>query len=269
MRIQGHKRWEKAVASGYENVRRLTHECLLPALERCEVLLSRLIGLSKFHKLSEVLGLETRDLKAITETLDCLHLLAHHILIHTSEELSQFMAFSKWLRHEIDMQAAEPMSQTLEELMEKTDMVDHPQTLKYIRGALTKSNLRDYIQQLPMMGVGQPPSAADSDRWAPTGQDRSFYDTFKKLLDRRARPQSGGDDSGQVKHPKLNDLTRRLGLQFEKVFGGIALTQRRGILHRTALPLHPDCDAEVADVTMCQEVMVYLTDFFDGSLIGT
>lgn len=255
MKIQGHKRWEKAVATGYENVRRLTHECLLPALERCEVLLSRLIGLSKFHKLSEVLGLETRDLKAITETLDCLHLLAHHILIHTNEELSQFMAFSKWLRHEIDMQAAEPMSQTLEELMEKTDMVDHPQTLKYIRGALTKSNLRDYIQQLPMVGVGRPPSAADSDRWAPTGQDRSFYDTFTKLLDRRARPQSGGDDSGQAKHPKLNDLTRRLGLQFEKVFGGIALTQRRGILHRTALGLHPDCDAEVADVTMCQEVM--------------
>lgn len=266
--MQGHKRWEKAVATGYENIRRLTHECLLPALERSEVLLSRLIGLSKFHKLSGILGLETRDLKAITETLDCLHLLAHHILVHTNEELEQFMAFSKWLRHEIDMQAAEPMSQTLEELMEKTDMVDHSQTLKYIRGALSKSNLRDYIHQLPLMGAGRPP-IADSDRWAPTGQDRSFYDTLKNLLEQRTRPQARDDDSGHVKHPKLNDLTRRLGLQFEKVFGEIALAQRQGILDRSALTLHPDCDAEVADMTMCQEVIDSAANYFEGPLTRT
>lgn len=217
------------------------------------MLLSRLIGLSKFHKLSDVLGLETRALKSIIETLDCLHLLAHHILIHSNEELTQFMAFSKWLRHEIDMQAAEPMSQTLEELMEKMDMIDHGQTLRYIRGALTKSNLRDFIQQLPMMGVVKPP-AAESDKWVPTGHDRSFYDTFRKLLAQRNQPQSGPGESGNAEHPKLNDLTRRLGLQFEKVFGLIALTQRRGILHRSAATLHRDCDAGVISTTMCYEV---------------
>lgn len=255
--IQGHKRWEKAVSSGYENVRRLTHECLLPALERCEVLLSRLIGLSKFTKLSEVLGLETSDLNAIVETMDCLHLQAHHILIHTNEELSQFYSFSRWLRHEIDMQSAEPMSQTLEELMEKTDLVEYPQTLKYIRGALAKSRLRHYIQQLPMMGVPRPPppppSAASMDKWAPTGQghDRSFYDTFKKLL--RQQSQGADDDGNHVELPKMNDLTKRLGLQFEKVFGQIALTQRRGILHRSPLALHPDCDRNVIDMTMRHE----------------
>lgn len=241
------------MSSGYENVRRLTHECLLPALERCEMLLSRLIGLSKFHKLSDVLGLETPELKAIVETLDCLHLLAHHIIIHANEELTQFMAFSKWLRHEIDLMTAEPMSQTLEELMEKTDLIDHPQTLKYVRGALTQSRLRDFIQQLPSMVFGKPPHV-ESDKWAPTGHDRSFYDTFKKLLEQRNQSHSSGGDPVQAEHPKLNDLTRRLGLQFEKVFGQIALTQRRGILHRSALVLHPDCDHEVIGTTMCHEV---------------
>ncbi|PWY90049.1 anaphase-promoting complex component Cut20/Apc4 [Aspergillus heteromorphus CBS 117.55] len=245
---RGHKRWEKAVSTGYENVRRLTHECLLPALERCEVLLSRLIGLSKFYKLSEVLGLETSDLNAIVETLDCLHLLAHRIIIHANEELVEFNSFSRWFRHEIDMQSAEPMSQTLEELMEKTDMIEYPQTLEYIRGALTKSKLRRYIQQLPMMGVARPPPTS-SDKWAPTGHDRSFYDTFKKLLKQSETP----DEAQPAELPKINDLTKRLGLQFERVFGQIALTQRRGILHRSPLTLHPDCDKDVIDIKMCCE----------------
>ena len=223
------------------------------------MLLSRLIGLSKFHKLSDVLGLETSDLNAIVETLDCLHLLAHHILINANEELTQFISFSKWLRHEIDIQSAEPMSQTLNELMEKTDIMEYPKTLKYIRGALTKSALRNFIQQLPMMGVPRPapppstlpPSA--SDKWAPTGygHDRSFYETFKKLLHQQRQSQDGGEP---VDLPKLNDLTKRLGLQFEKVFGQIALTQRRGILHRSTLALGEDCDRDVVDVAMRYEV---------------
>ncbi|KAF7117392.1 hypothetical protein CNMCM5793_006294 [Aspergillus hiratsukae] len=247
---RGHKRWEKAVSSGYENVRRLTHECLLPALERCEVLLSRLIGLSKFQKLSEVLGLETTDLNAAVETLDCLHLVCHQILINANEELAQFIAFSQWLRHEIDMQAAEPMSQTLDELMEKTDMIDYPQTLKYIRGALTKSTLQHFIQQLPMMGVPvAKPSATASDRWT-AADDRPFYDTFKKLLEQLNR---GQNNTNHLELPKMNDLTKRLGLQFEKVFGQIAITQRRSILHRSPLALHPDADQEVIDITMCSE----------------
>ncbi|KAL5338495.1 anaphase-promoting complex, cyclosome, subunit 4-domain-containing protein [Aspergillus crustosus] len=247
---RGHKRWEKAVQAGYENIRRLTHECLLPALERCEVLLSRLIGLSKFQKLSEVLGLETSDLNAIIETLDCLHLLAHHIIITTNEELTQFHSFSRWLRHQIDILSADPESQTLEELMEKTDLVEYPQTLKYIRGALTKSSLRNFIQQSPMIGSARPTSSS-GDKWAPTGgHNRSFYDTFKKLLDQQGQVAA---DANPVELPKLNNLTRRLGLQYERVFSQIAVTQKRGILHRVPLDLHPGCDKTVFDITMRPE----------------
>ena len=248
--------------TGYENVRRLAHECLLPALERCGVLLSRLTGLSKFQKLSDVLGLETSSLCAIIETLDCLHLLAHSILIHTNEELKEFLSFSRWLRHEIDVQSAEPLSQTQEELLERADTIDYPTTLKYVRGALTKSALRDFIRQLPMMGVGrpQPPqsSSMDMDKWKPTGKDGSFYDMFKKLLSQRNRKDRsaalGGDAAARLELPKLNNLIVRLGTQFEKVSGQIALTQRRGILHRSPLALHPDCDKDVIDIAMCYEV---------------
>ncbi|KAL4809251.1 anaphase-promoting complex, cyclosome, subunit 4-domain-containing protein [Aspergillus unguis] len=247
---RGHKRWEKAVASGYEIVRRLTHECLLPALERCEVLISRLIGLSKFQKLSEVLGLETSDLNAIVETLDCLHLLSHNIIVAANEELTQFHAFSRWLRHQIDLLSAEPMSQTLEELMEKTDLVEYPLTLKYIRGAMTKSSLLNFIQQLPMMGFPRPPATA-GDKWTPTeGDKRSFYDMFKKLLEQQSQT---AENAEPVQLPKLHDLTGRLELQSRHVFDSIARTQRRAILHRTPLDLHQGCDKTVFDSTMRSE----------------
>jgi hypothetical protein len=251
--IQGHKRWDKAVAGGYENIRRLTHENLLPALERSQVLISRLVGLSKFHKLSDVLGLDTPKLNGIVETLDCLQLLAHRILIHTNEELDQFTAFSRWLRHEILILGSEPLSQTEEELLEKRDIFDVPPTTKYITGGLQKSVLRNFIRQLPMLGMPSAPQHS-ADKWLPDGHDRSFYDNFKSLLQQQRHVQDKGGDGTSVDAPKLNDLTKRLGIQFEKVFAEIALTQRRGILHRSPLTLHANCDRGVLDLKMCYEV---------------
>ncbi|KAJ5551842.1 Anaphase-promoting complex subunit 4 [Penicillium sp. DV-2018c] len=249
---RGQKRWDKAVASGYENIRRLTHECLLPVLERSQVLLSRLIGLSKFQKLSDVLGLDTIKLNAIGETLDCLHLLAHRILLHANEELQQFTSFSSWLRFEINILNLEPLSQTWEDAQEKRDTIEVPTTVKYITGALTKSALRNFIRQLPMMGVVQPPAPV-TDKWLPDGHDRSFYDTFKSLLQQQRQAQNKGGDGSSVETPKLNDLTKRLEIQFDKVVAEIALTQRRGILHRSPLTLHSDCDQSVIDLTFCYE----------------
>lgn len=219
-----------------------------------------MVGLSKFHKLSDVLGLDTTKLNAIVETLDCLHLLAHRVLTHANEELGQFAAFSRWLRHEIHVLNSEPLSQTLEELQEKRDLFDVPPTVKYIKGALTKSALRNFIRQLPMIGVVQPP-APPADKWLPGEHDRSFFDTFKSLLQQQRESRDKGGDGTSVETPKLNDLTRRLGIQFEKVFGDIALTQRRGILHRSPLTLHSDCDQGVIDLTFCYEVSLRLLNF--------
>lgn len=157
------------------------------------------------------------------------------------------------------MQSCEPMSQTLEELMEKTDMIDYPQTLKYIRGPLTKSALRKFIQQLPMMGFARPPAPTAPDKWAPTEQDGSFYDMFTKLVEQHMKPNpDAGGDTAHSELPKLHDLIRRLGTQFEQVFGQIALTQRRGILHRSPLTLHPECDDGVIDMSMSYEVVTIM-----------
>lgn len=205
------------------------------------------MGLSKFNKLSDVLGLDTIKLNGIVETLDCLHLLAHRILGHANEELAQFSAFSRWLQHEITILNSEPLSQTLEENLEKRELFEVPPTVKYITGALQKSELRNFIRQLPILGLPITPTPI-TDRWLPDGHDRSFYDEFKSLLRQQRQAQNEGRDGTSVDTPKLNDLTRRLGIQFEKVFAEIALTQRRGILHRSPLTLHSDCDSEVLDL---------------------
>ncbi|KAJ5901657.1 Anaphase-promoting complex subunit 4 [Penicillium taxi] len=249
---RGHARWDKAVSVGYEGIRRLTHESLIPALERSQILLSRLVGLSKFQKLSDVLGLDTPKLNAIVETLDCLHLLAHKILIHSNEELHQFAAFSRWLRHEILILNSDPLGQTMEELVGKRDLYEIPTTVKYITGALRKSELRNYIRQLPMLGapVSQAPA---TDKWLPDGHDQSFYDQVKLLFAQKRKLLNHGGDTSTVDSPKLNDLTKRLEIQFEKVYAEIAETQRRGILHRSPLTLHEDCDQSILDLKICYE----------------
>ncbi|PCH01811.1 Anaphase-promoting complex subunit 4 [Penicillium occitanis (nom. inval.)] len=223
---------------------------------RCEVLLSRLIGISKFHKLNHILGLETRDLQEVVETLDCLHLLSHSILTKTTRELHQFMEFARWLRHEIDIQTAEPMSQTLEELLEKSDMIDHATTLEYIEGALTKSSLRRYISSTPGTGT----AAGDAQKRVSDGEKLSFYQAFKNTLAAEEDEKSGDHNNSNNKNepsrpalPQLNHLIARLESQCGKVFGKIALTQRRSILHHCLLVLHPDCDPGVVDTIMHYE----------------
>lgn len=219
------------------------------------MLLSRLIGISKFHKLNHILGLETRDLQDIVETADSLHLLSHAMLTKTSTELAQFFEFARWLRHEIDIQTAEPMSQTLSELQEKSDDIDHAVVLDYIQGALTNSALRLFITSTP-----SPPTGPK--KWWDSGEERqgSFYETYRHALSLQVKedhqqPQLEKKESSQENLPKLNNLIDRLSSQSDKVFAQIALTQKRSILHHSLLELHPDCDRDVVDSAMQYEIV--------------
>ncbi|KAF3481127.1 uncharacterized protein GIQ15_03886 [Arthroderma uncinatum] len=234
---RGHKRWEKVVTGGYESLRRLTYECLMPALERCGVLLSRLMGLSKYHRISPILGLETTFLKECVATLDCLSLLAHKVVLHSGVELKEFHAFADWMQHEIKLQAADPSSSTVDELMEKADAVDYGMTLRYVKGALTSSALQGFIQV---------PDPDGEKRWDIDVHDGTFYEEYKKAV---SRYESQGTVEG-LSIPMLGDLTARLAAQCDRVFKQIAETQRRGTLFRSTLQLSEDCDNVVLDMAM-------------------
>ncbi|EFE43746.1 hypothetical protein TRV_01494 [Trichophyton verrucosum HKI 0517] len=252
---RGQKRWEKTVAGGYEALRRLAYECLMPALERCGVLLSRLIGLSKYHRISPILGLETTYLKACVATLDCLTLLAHKVVLHSSTELKEFHAFSHWMQHEIKLQSTDPTSSTIDELVEAADEIDYGTTLGYVKGALTNSALQGFLQVPPPPGAPGAPGADPEDRkrWDVDIQDDgTFYEEYKKVVSQHESQRSAEG----LSIPMLGDLTARLSAECDQVFKQIAETQRRGTLFRSALKLNEDCDATFLDMAMNFEVSV-------------
>ncbi|KAL8831838.1 MAG: hypothetical protein Q9191_000627 [Dirinaria sp. TL-2023a] len=213
---RGHKRWEKAATTGYETIRRLTHENLLPALERFTILVSRLRGLSKFQNSKASFGLSTQELDNVLDTVSCLQLLTHHVLITASSELSQFSAFSAWLRQEIETQSTDTSASTAQEMNERDPHIDHASTLEYIQGAMKQSRLVDLFN-LAETADGQP-------QWDIAAEGRSLYDLYKRELRRPSKP-----NFPEKQLPGLDALLAHLDMQCSAVFHGIAETQTRNI----------------------------------------
>jgi anaphase-promoting complex subunit 4 len=233
------KRWEKASTLGMENIRKFVHENLLPALERCQVVLSRLQGLSRFAKSAQVLGLDSQSLDRVMDTVDCLNLLGHYLLKTVGKEIKQFAAFMKWLGLELEIQGLEkenaggPGSERLDEACMRRDELDIRTVLDYIRGVMGKSGMLAYLR--PAVDARGSSLNGPSYDWSQNRADVGFYEVFKKML--KTQPGAG-------KRPDLDDLLRRLTGQAENVFDGIAQTLRKSILHSRVCTLRSDCLAD-------------------------
>jgi hypothetical protein len=142
----GHKRWDTTVTSSFTTLLALLHENLIPALDRCSIVISRLRGLAQFHDRDWIFSEPITDFSSLLETLKNMRLLAHTALLYASEEKRQFHSFSKWLRFTIDFQATEPESQSRIEMEQRDPGVDVSQVLAYIRYGLTKSDLTPYLR---------------------------------------------------------------------------------------------------------------------------
>ena len=126
-------------------VLQLTHENFLPALDRCSAIVSRIAGLAEYHKTESNFGIDPSSVALIHEVVRCLRLLGHQVLIYGYEEHRQFHQFSKWLRHEIDVQATDPNSATADETLEKDVGIDYGLLLPYIEGPLEHSPLEIFL----------------------------------------------------------------------------------------------------------------------------
>lgn len=234
------KRWEKASMAGMENIRKFVHECLLPALERCQVVLSRLEGLSRFAKSAQVLGLDTQSLHQVMDTVKCLNLLGHYLLKTVGKEIKQFNIFIKWLRLEVDIQGSEREnaggigSERLDEMCMRRDEVDVRTVLEYIQGVMRKSGMVAFLR--PSVDARGSSLDGNSYDWAQHQVPVDFYETFKRMLKTPVEP-------GQ--RPDLDDLLRRLKGQAEKVFDTIAQSLRKSIMHSRVCNLQPDCDVNI------------------------
>ncbi|KAK6822583.1 anaphase-promoting complex component Cut20/Apc4 [Apiospora arundinis] len=71
---RGHKRWDKAVVSGLEGLRALVHENFLPSLERIALILSRLLGIARFHDSKNDLGFTAAQVTKVMDIVSCLML---------------------------------------------------------------------------------------------------------------------------------------------------------------------------------------------------
>ncbi|EXJ61800.1 hypothetical protein A1O7_02230 [Cladophialophora yegresii CBS 114405] len=231
---RGLKRWEKAVGDCFEVVRRMTSECLVPALERCLIVLSRLDGLARFGPTSSKLGLDEKSIAKVTETVDSMGILAEDLLIDVDLEMREFAAFMKWLKWECEVEALEEGSERAAELRESwTGEGELKMVLEYVIGAMKESRLKKYLVKGEEEQPAPGPASFDED------PDIGFFAEYtrRRVSGRKHR-----------KLPTLGDLVGRMQKQCESVFSQIAETFRKSILvsYMTALP--QQCDGSKMDI---------------------
>ncbi|KAK6387503.1 hypothetical protein LTS17_000772 [Exophiala oligosperma] len=231
---RGLKRWEKAVGDCLDIVRRLTCECLIPALERGQVVLSRLDGLAQFAPTSSRLGLDEKDVRKVTETMGALAILAEDLLEDVRMEMIEFAAFMKWLKWECEVEALEETSERAAELRESwTGENELVMVLDYMSGAMKESRIKKYI--VPD-DPGQPTAGA-------LLEDNTDAGFFVDYLKRRA-----AQTKDKKKMPPFGELVDRLQTQAERAFGQVAETFRKSILPSHLLEFPKQCDPQRLDL---------------------
>jgi anaphase-promoting complex subunit 4 len=207
------------VICGLENIKRILHENMLPALERCSVILSRFAGIAKFQGSDDTVGFSNHQIGLIMDTLACLNLVYSKILMQVVDELDLFSSFSAWLRYEIDRLVSDPsQSSTSEEAAEKEGSIDHSKVLLYLQTIMKTSPLAVYF--------GPFSSEAEADRdWV---HEKHSHPMFN-LLDSQLQKQEQG--LPYMEHlPRVDFLFDVLSRQATSIFGQIAEAEKRNVL---------------------------------------
>lgn len=203
-------------------------------------MVSRLRGLSIFQESNTAFGLNTQALDQMLDTLDCIQLCAHMILISTCAELRQFCAFSAWLQHEIEVQSTESHSLGAEELESKDLMFDYPEILSYIQGAMQQSHLYQFLRSSRLNDENEAPSMISS--------KGSIYGLYKQCTEAfQVHPVTDAD------LPGLEELFHRLNEQYQVVASKMAETQKRKLGLGDVMPLVQG-DIRCMDMRMISDV---------------
>ncbi|KAI1261912.1 anaphase-promoting complex, cyclosome, subunit 4-domain-containing protein [Xylariaceae sp. FL1019] len=215
---RGHKRWDKAVVTGLQGLRSLVHENFIPALERIGVILSRLLGIARFHEARAEIGFTSAQVLKAMEAVSCLLLVGHKVLLILMEELELFSAFSIWLRHEIDRLASSSIS---DELTEKEATMEHGKILAYIQHYMATSPLRNYLSNAAAEGSQLDHEMAES--------GDSLLETLETHMHSQESDQKYISSTSQVEY-----LCKFLHGRTTTVLDGIAEAERRIYILRTS-----------------------------------
>ena len=162
------------------------------------------------------LGLEVLELDQIFDTVSCIQLLCHTILIYAGSELRQFGAFSAWLRQEIEMQATDPTSVTAEEPADKDVMLDYLLILEYIQGSMQNSKLYE------LLNIQRP--SDERPQWQMPEDQTTLYESYRTEIQKIRQ-----DQRPDRKLPGLDSLLQRLDRQCKIVFQRLAAAQGRKV----------------------------------------
>ncbi|EXJ92659.1 hypothetical protein A1O3_01211 [Capronia epimyces CBS 606.96] len=234
---RGLKRWEKSVGDCLDLVRRMTSQNLMPALETCQAILSRLDGLAKYGPTSSKLGLDEKVVGRVRETVDALTILAEDLLLDVGTEIKEFTAFMKWMKFECEVEALEEGSERAEELRESwTGESEIMMVLEYVSGAMKETRLKKYVAlDGTEQDGGRDVETIDEDT------DAGFYTNYIKR-------RSGGKPL-----PSLGAMVERLQKQSDIVFGQVAETFRKSILGSYLFEFSRGCVAERMDIRVIPE----------------
>ncbi|KAK1971203.1 anaphase-promoting complex component Cut20/Apc4 [Colletotrichum sublineola] len=235
---RGHKRWDKAVVSGLENLRGLIHENMLPALERCAIILSRLRGLAQFYDSRDDIGFTVAQISRAMDIVSCLKLVGHKILLNAMEELDLFNAFSTWMRFQIDRLAAP--SSASEELTEKEATMENSKVLVYVQRYLMESPMAVFLDEVSKEDY--------STNWERAESGASMLDELDTQLSRCEEGQA------YLKaFPNVSFLVDYLTTRANVIFKDIAEAQKRSV--RFGQPTKIALSRKIArfDSIMCPE----------------
>ena len=190
---------------------------MLPALERCSLILSRFSGIAKFQGPNDTVGFSSQQISLIMDTVACLHLVASKILNQVIDELDLFGAFSSWLRFEIDRLASNASTTPKDDELEKEATIDHSKVLQYLQTCMTASPLEVYL--------GDCTSEDYNHGWNQAEKGLPMFD----LLDKQLQKQEKGL-SYMKPLPRVELLCKYLSMQAKTVFGQIAEAEKRNVL---------------------------------------
>ncbi|KAK6218723.1 hypothetical protein LQW54_002646 [Pestalotiopsis sp. IQ-011] len=210
---RGHKRWDKAVVSGLQSVQNLVHENFIPALERVATILSRLLGIARFHESTDEIGFTSIQITKAMDMVSSLMLIANKILLAVMEELDLFKAFSSWMRYEIDRLASSTVS---DELTEKEATMEHGKILAYIQQFMPASPLRFYLSKVSDEDLAQESAKAGG------------VTLLLDMVDKQIKKQEGGKPQTSPS-TQIEFIGNLLGKHAEVVFKGIATAEERSV----------------------------------------
>jgi anaphase-promoting complex subunit 4 len=211
------------------------HENFLPALERIAIILSRLLGIARFHDSKDEIGFTSVQITKVMDIVTCLMLVGNKILLIVMEELELFQAFSSWLRYEIDRLASTTVS---EELTEKEATMDHGKILAYIQQYMPASPLRFYLSK-----VSEEDSARDSGNIEGA---LSLLDVLDKQIKNQENGKPQTTSIGQVEF-----LGVLLLKHADIIFEGIATAKKRSVRFGRLQRIKLEGDVSKLDMRMC------------------